>query len=287
MKEVVYPKHIWTLDEVQLLSDMGICKDLEDFKFRFNYCYREINSEIFNKLTFNEYTPIENIDFNWIKNYITKYNISCYNDLLTRAKYISRIVKSKGLDQNEELFPNRLYKYENINTKDEVQEFINKNPEIINKKYFKRHFSNLYKKSKKFLDELVFSNPRILYTEYDNADILVFQKFISDNNIHSSSEFDERFPRIYNKLCNSNFNKKVEYVNNEKNISFLEQKVIEFLQSKNISVISEKKFADLKHINYLRYDVYFEILGKKFIIEAHGIQHFIPFSFSHDQSETE
>lgn len=288
LKEVIYPKHIWTLNEVQLLSDMGVCKDLEDFKIRFNYCYKEIGSEILSKLTFNEYTPVENIDFNWIKNFIKKYNIDCYNDLIIGARYVSNLVKSMGLDQNEELFSRRLYKYVNINTKEEIQEFINKNPDIINKKYFKRHYQILYLKSKEFLDELVFSNPRILYTEFDNADLSVFQEFIIENNIHSPSEFYEKYPQIYHKLCNSNFNKKVKYIDNDKkNTSFLEQKVLEYLENKNISVTKEKKFSDLKHINYLRYDTYFEIDGKKFVIEAHGIQHFIPFSFSHSQSETE
>ena len=288
LKEVIYPKHIWTLDEVQLLSDMGICKDLNDFKIRFNYCYKEIGPEIVNKLTFNEYIPIEKINFDWIKNFTIKYNIKCYNDLIVHARYVSNIVKSMGLDQNEELFPKRLYKYEDINSKEEIQKFINKNSEIINKKYFKKHFPILYRKSKKFLNELVFSNPRIFYTEFDSADISVFQKFILENNIHSPSEFFENYPRIYHKMCNLNFNKKIKYINNDKkNTSFLEQKVLEYLKNKNISVVKEKKFSDLKHINYLRYDTYFEIVEKKFIIEAHGIQHFIPFSFSHDQSETE
>jgi len=58
------------------------------------------------------------------------------------------------------------------------------------------------------------------------------------------------------------------------------EKIIQdYLESNNIIYKKEKSFLDLIHKGKLRFDFYFELNDKKFIIEFDGIQHFIDSDF--------
>lgn len=47
----------------------------------------------------------------------------------------------------------------------------------------------------------------------------------------------------------------------------------------NIPIHNEKTFADLKYKSYLRYDYYFEVGDRRFVIEYHGEQHYRPITY--------
>nr|QBK87652.1 MAG: restriction endonuclease [Marseillevirus LCMAC201] len=50
-------------------------------------------------------------------------------------------------------------------------------------------------------------------------------------------------------------------------------RIVKCLDRLSIKYEEEKTFQDLKHISYLRFDIYFVLLGRKLAIEYDGIQH--------------
>src|SRR5581483_1870018 len=58
-----------------------------------------------------------------------------------------------------------------------------------------------------------------------------------------------------------------------------ERLIAQILTDMGIDFTQEKKFADLKHKTYLRFDFYFEIQGRGFLIEFDGKQHREPVEF--------
>lgn len=190
------------------------------------------------------------------------------------SKYIGVYARARKLGIHKKLvYKNRVNDYSNYNTLEDFQNLLDTNLNLNNPSDFKKYSEYLYGKmcSLGYASQLNYRdyNRKSWINVITNVNDII--KFIKDNNIVNSSDFNTRFPGATKRITSLGI-KASEYNSHftKPNKSQLEIQVERFLLKNNIDFKSEVTFSDL---GKLRYDFWLEKYN--LMLEPGGEQHII------------